>query len=369
VRIAVSLLAFRPGRVGGAETYVRKLVEYLPRHAGSDELVAVMNEPVARSLATSGFDRAVVPRSDVTLAAERILEALTPYAARAISLAVVETGADVVLFPQQSVFPLDVPVRAVVTVHDLQHLVSPENFGAFDTVFRARVYPRSLERAAAIVAISELTRRDLVERCGADSRRITVVPHGVDAAHDDAVQPWDAGFPYFYFPAATHAHKGHDVLLHAFAALRRRGWGRHRLVLTGEKTANWAKLERLVRELRLEQAVIHRGFVSPPEVARVYAGADAVLFPTRFEGFGLPVLEAVQLRKKVIVSRLAIFDELGVPRRWQIDFADPEQLAAALAQEAPTTLEKQPCTWSEVARRTLDVLRDAAAAPRAGAAW
>jgi hypothetical protein len=75
------------------------------------------------------------------------------------------------------------------------------------------------------------------------------------------------------------------------------------------------------------------------------------------------VLEAVERGKKVIVSRLPIFDELGVPRRWQVDFSHPEQVAAALAQEGPTVLAKQPWTWPAVAARMIAILRDAARAP------
>jgi glycosyltransferase involved in cell wall biosynthesis len=370
VRIGVSLLAFRPGRIGGAETYVRKLLEHLPQHAGSDELVAVMDRDLVASLATPGFTRLVVPSGQAGLVARRVLEAFTPYRARGVSRAIEASRTDVVLFPQQSVFPLRVAVRAVVTVHDLQHLAMPQNFGAFDTMFRARVYPPSLRRADRVIAISSATRRDLVERCAVDPRRVEVVPHGFAPTAEGAAEPWTPGAPYLYYPAASYPHKGHDVLLRTFAALQPRGWARYRLVFTGEKTSHWAKLERLVRELRLDGKVIHLGFVPASEVSRVYAGAEAVVFPTRFEGFGLPVLEAAERRKKVIVSRLPIFDELGVPRRWQIDFEDPDQLAAAFALDGPTEIEKRPWTWSEVARRTIGLLREAAVEPApARAAW
>jgi glycosyltransferase involved in cell wall biosynthesis len=134
-------------------------------------------------------------------------------------------------------------------------------------------------------------------------------------------------------------------------------------VLTGEQTSHWRTLEKLARALRIREKIIHRGFVPRNEVLRVYAGADAVVFPTRFEGFGLPVLEAVERGKKVIVSRLPIFDELGVPRRWQIDFGRADELVRALSQEGPTLLDKRPWTWEQVAQRTLEILREVARGP------
>jgi glycosyltransferase involved in cell wall biosynthesis len=358
VRIALSLLAFRPGRIGGAETYVRKLIAHLPSHAGSDSLVAVMDRDLAAALPTVGFERLIVGAGARRIVAERILETYAGRRARGLARAI-DDRADVVLFPQQSIFPLGVRARAVVVVHDLQHLAFPQNFGLFDTTFRARAYPASLARADRIVAISEVTRRELAGRCAIEPSRVQVIPHGLERVVTP-VAPWSPGTPFLYYPAATHAHKGHDLLLRAFAGLRRRGLGPPRLVLSGQRTSLWGRLEKLGRELGVGEDVIHLGFLPGPEVDRVYAGADAVVFPTRFEGFGLPVLEAVERGKRVIVSRLSIFDELGVPRRWQIDFSHPDQLAAALALEGPTVLEKQPWTWSQVADRTLAILREAA---------
>ena len=101
----------------------------------------------------------------------------------------------------------------------------------------------------------------------------------------------------------------------------------------------------------------HLGFISYEQVQRLSGGsADCILFPTTFEGFGLPVVEAFEARKKIIVSRLKIFGELGVPDRFQIDFADPDQLDAAIRLPGITTLLRRPWTWQETATATLDVL-------------
>jgi glycosyltransferase involved in cell wall biosynthesis len=141
--------------------------------------------------------------------------------------------------------------------------------------------------------------------------------------------------------------------------LKRRGLP-HRLVLTGKRTEHWPALEALIAELGIRADVVHPGFLPFDEVMRIYKGADAIVFPTRFEGFGLPVTEAVEFGKKVITSRLEVFDEIGVPRQWQIDFADPDQLAAALALPGPTRLEKPLGTWSQNVKATLDLLRQVA---------
>jgi glycosyltransferase involved in cell wall biosynthesis len=363
----MSLLSFRPGRVGGAETYVRQLVARLPEVGTGDELLLVMDRDVAAALPAPGWQRVVAPLGDRALVAERILEAYTPWRARALERLFADLRADVLFFPQQSIFPFHVEQPAVLTVGDVQHLFFPENFGLFDRTFRPRVYPRSMERARHVIAVSEHSRKTLVERCGLPPEKVTAIPHGIeplDPAEAASIRPTElVNEPYLYYPAATYAHKGHETLLRSYAALRSRGDVAERLVLTGERTKLWARLlEPLARQLGIERDVLHLGFVPYAELRRIFAGASAVLFPTRFEGFGIPVLEAAQFGKKIVTSQLEVFDEIGVPRRFQIDFADPDALLAALREPGPTLLEKRPITWQGCARRTLETLRRAARA-------
>jgi glycosyltransferase involved in cell wall biosynthesis len=102
------------------------------------------------------------------------------------------------------------------------------------------------------------------------------------------------------------------------------------------------------------------GFISYDRVQRLFRGAECILFPTTFEGFGLPVVEAFEAGKKIIVSRLKIFRELGVPDQFQIDFGDPDQLDRAIRLPGIARLQHQPWTWQEAAAATLDVLVDEA---------
>ncbi len=366
----MSLLSLRPGQVGGAETYVRKLVEHLPGAAGhGDRLVAVMDRDLAARLETPGWERLVVPRSARRIVADRLLEAFTPWRAVGIEAALRAAGPDATLFPQQSVFPKRAPGPAVVTVGDVQHHFHPENIPAAERAFRAGIYPYSLARAARLVAVSAATRAMLVERCGVAPEKIAVVHHGFDPSPAPAPPTDRVSAPYFFYPAASFPHKNHAALVRSYAALRRRGDVRAKLVLTGWRTPAWRGIARLARELGVSDDVVHLGFLPWAEVRRVYAGAEAVLFPSRHEGFGIPVLEAaVEFRKKVITSRLPVFAELGVPPDRQIDFSDPEALLAALRLEGPTVLERTPIGWAECARRTLAVARAAAGEPRPEAA-
>lgn len=361
MRIVTSLLAFRPGRIGGAETYLRNLLEQLPREARGETLIAVMDRDLAAALPTPGFERVIVDRSARSVVARRILEAFTPWRDRGLERTFDALGADVAFFPQQSLYPRDVAVPSVVTVVDVQHLVFPEYFPIFDRLYRPRIYPHSMARARRIVAISDFTKSEIASRCGVAPDKIVAIPLGVTTTDVKGLEPYPGlEQPYLYYPAASLPHKNHATLLETYGALHRAGRMPYRLVLSGVRTKAWRGIAGRIAALGLSAVVRDLGYLSYRDVRRVYAGAAAVLFPTRYEGFGLPVTEAVEHEKKVIVSDIPAFRELGVPREWRIDFADPEQLSAALERPGPTRLEKTPSTWAECARRTLEVLRAAA---------
>jgi len=361
MRVVMSLLAFRPGRIGGTETYLRNLLERMPAEAPRDTLVVVMDQDLAAELPTPGFERVVVPKSARRLVAERVLEAFTPFRARDLERLFGDLRPDVVFFPQQSFFPRCVGAPAVLTVVDVQHLVFPEYFALFDRLFRPRIYPYSMARAQKIIAISEFTKAEVVARCGIPAEKIVAIPLGTTPIDPSRIEPYPGlDRPYLYYPAASLPHKNHATLFETYAALRRAGRMPYRLVLSGIQTKLWRALARRVEALGIAADVRHLGYLSYPDVRRVYAGADAVLFPTQYEGFGLPVTEAIEHGKKVVVSDIPMFEELGVPREWRIDFTDPEQLAAALARPGPTVLEKRPSTWAECTRRTVAILREVA---------
>ena len=188
-----------------------------------------------------------------------------------------------------------------------------------------------------------------------------MIPHGWEPVQADCTTAdGEAGDRYVYYPAITLPHKNHHILFESIAALKRQGRFDYRLVLSGIQTPHWSALRKQIGRLSLEETIRHVGYVPYDQVRRLYQGAHCVLFPSSFEGFGLPVMEAVEAGKKILVSRLEVFAELGVPERFQIDFADPWQLDRALGEPGITVLEKQPLTWDESAEATMAVLASAA---------
>ena len=362
----VSLLNLRPGRIGGAETYLRALVSRMADCRGDDRVTLLLHRDLEREFADAPLDRHVVAFGERGATLRRGAEALTGWRARYLEREIARLAPDAMLFPQQSLFPRQPPCPAVLTVFDLYHLQAGSSLPLAERVFRRGIYGHSLRRADRLIAISEYTRRALVQQARIAPERIVMVPLGFEAmAALSPARPPSVTGRYVYYPAATWPAKNHAVLFETLARVRRCAeWGDRQLVLSGIQTSLWPRLQRLAERLGLTDIVRHLGYVPAAEVQALYAGAEAVLFPSRFEGFGLPVLEAAALGKKIIVSQLEVFRELGVPEQFQIDFAQPEQLLRALAEPGPTVLEKSPATWDECTARTLEVLRETARSAR-----
>jgi glycosyltransferase involved in cell wall biosynthesis len=237
---------------------------------------------------------------------------------------------------------------AVLTVQDLSFERDRTLMGWKDRAVFRRVVPRSVRRAARVLAISERTKRDLVELYGVAEAKVVVTPLGVDPAF----RPGDDGRgTYLLFVGAIQQRK--DPLA-AVAAASANGL---QLVVVGPE-----KDPRLADELRLAGADV-RGYVPKAELAQLYRGAAALILPSRYEGFGLPIVEAMASGIPVVAAPdealrevagdAAVFAEpaeMGRAVRAALD--DRERLVAAGLERARLY------TWQETARRTLDVYRE-----------
>ncbi len=358
MRIGVSLLNFRIGCMGGIETYFRKLIEYLPACAAEsgDEIIFFSNRETQHLLNGCANVR-VLDWSRYTTSFFRLAEVFYPFHAKKVERWIVDAELDVYFVPHQAIFPINVPVPTVITAHDVQHLYYPHYFSAIDRLFRASIWRRSLSLATGIISISHFTKGALIRECGVLPDKIKVVHHGCDKISTVDLTPSQRiSSPFLFYPSASYPHKGHERLLKVFSIMKKNGSMPFKLVFCGMKTSYWKRLGKQIRALDIEEDVIHLGFLERAEVFRLYMACEAVVFPSEFEGFGLPVLEATQLGKKIICSKLDVFDELGIPPELQVDFSNPDELEIALGYNEQVTLISLQI-WREVVRETLQMVK------------
>jgi glycosyltransferase involved in cell wall biosynthesis len=258
------------------------------------------------------------------------------------------------------VLPTMPPPASVVTVQDLS-FEHPGLMRRGDRVIFMALVPNSARRAARVLVGSEFTRRDVVEKYRIPQERIVVTPYGVDPFFGPEGAS-AAGSPYVLFVGALEARKDPLTAVAALAQLDQE----LRLVFVGPDRGQEEDVRKAVGRLGLASRVELRGHVPKEELATLYRGAACLVFPSRFEGFGLPALEAMASGTPVVASTAGSLPEVVGDAGVLVEPGEPEALAAgverALAERetlvAAGLARAGLFTWAETARRTLSVYEE-----------
>jgi glycosyltransferase involved in cell wall biosynthesis len=313
----------------GDETYVERLLTELPAHADGFRVGAITRRP---DLVPAGVEaiplRVRSQELRMLVSVPRLLSRLRPALVHFVHA-----------------LPVRVPCPAVLTIQDLsfEHGL----MGRRDRIVFRAVVPWSVRRAARVLAISERTKRDLVQLYGIDAARIAVTPLGVDEAFGPGGERGDD----LLFVGAIQERKDPRA-----AAVAARELGR-RLVVVGPE-----KDPALADELRALGADL-RGYVPKPELARLYREAACLVFPSRYEGFGLPVAEAMASGTPVVAAPDPAVREVA---DGAAVYAAPGQLVDAIREAIARTDElsaaglarARALSWAETARGTASVYRE-----------
>jgi glycosyltransferase involved in cell wall biosynthesis len=251
-------------------------------------------------------------------------------------------GVDLVHFPHFNV-PLAYRGPYVVTIHDLTHELRRKLPGSAPDPARSRakslayklVLRKAVSRARQIIAVSETTKRAIVETLAVAPEQITVTHEGVDTDLFDAPDPGALArlgvrSPYFLYVGSAFPHKNLGRLLEAFA---RAGDG-HQLVLAGDHGAYRSELVARALELGVGDRVVLTGAISDAELAALYRGATALVLVSLAEGFGLPGLEAMGLGVPVLASGIDSLVEIYGDAALFVDPADIAAIAGGLRELA-----------------------------------
>jgi glycosyltransferase involved in cell wall biosynthesis len=349
VTVGLSLLTLVPGISGGSETYVRELVRELGRNGRFEyrvflppiatDVTGAPVEIVSEYRASRSMPGRVLAMVDASIAGGRIRRRFE--------------NVDVVHFPLSIMLPRPSGRPAVTSVLDVQHELLPEFFSRAELAYRRKAYGWSVHRSALIVTISNHAAQTLVERLGVPEERVRPIHLGID---HDVFTPGEAPRGEFLlYPALGWPHKNHARLFEAFALLREKRPALE-LVLTSY-------------EGRVPEGARVSGRVTREELVELYRTAAALVFPSLYEGFGQPPLEAMACGCPVACSNAASLPEVVGDAARLFDPRSVEEIAAAVEEvlDDPEPwrvrgLDRaKEFTWEKTARAHDDVYGELAA--------
>jgi glycosyltransferase involved in cell wall biosynthesis len=339
VRVGLNLVFLVPGETGGRETYARELVAALRAERPDLDLVAFVNRETAAS-GDAFWGEAVTLPVHARRRAEWALgeQVALPRAARRVGVDVLHSLANTA--------PGWGPYRSVVTIHDLLYKRFPQYHSPAMRWGTSGLVSLAARRSDRIITVSEASRRELVELLGVPEAKIDVVPNGigvtasapgsgapsrVDGEPQAGPALPDLGDRPLVLAVATRLrHKNLGALVEAMGLIDPAE--RPVLVMAGHPTDVDAELRARITALDLDADVRLRGAAAPDELEAVYAAADLVAHPSLYEGFGLPVLEAMARGVPVACSDIPPLREVAADAARYIDPHDPSTIAAAIAE-------------------------------------
>lgn len=268
----------------------------------------------------------------------------------------------------------------VITVHDLTFMVVPQHAEPSLARFLTGALPRSVERATLIAADSEATRQDLISLMGVPPEKVEVVYAGVDACFAPVSDPgllsqvrarYKLDGPFILNVGTLEPRKNLEGLVRAYAVLREEHKVPHRLVLAGGKGWLYQGLFDMVSDLGLSSAVSFAGYVAEEELPALMSLADVFVYPSFYEGFGLPPLEAMACGTPVVASTAPCLPEVLGEAALLVDPHDHDALAHAILRVLEDSELRQALlakgraraaqyTWAAAAERALSLYRKAA---------
>jgi glycosyltransferase involved in cell wall biosynthesis len=348
-----------PGRAGGIETNLLELLRNLqrvdsalrPLAIGPAESSAWLRDRVPQTEvlpwtviryqledSVGACQRAALPkRLAIMLRRARVLQSAAfarqghhVASGRELSSALRAKQVEIVHFPYQRYFETDLPF--IFEPWDLQHLHYPGNFSENEVRFREHLYREACQRASLVVVPTRWGKRDLVSKFGVDEGKIAVISRGPgDLSAESAQRPAQALPPrYIVYPAKFWPHKNHVRLFEALKQLRSKGCTLP-LVCTGEPVSAIPEDLRTAISLHgLEDQITFLGHLERQALTAVLKGAEMLAFPSLFEGYGIPVLEAMSLGVPVVCSRIGPLDEIVSGAAQQFNAQEASDIARSI---------------------------------------
>jgi len=351
MNIGLSVIGFYPGKMGGMETYFKGLLAYLQETDHENNYAILCNTISAGDFRLSNplFSLETFDFNEGTM--KWLVRGVLKNALSVdiLSPKIDRLGLDVIHHPFTLLDPINLKSPSVLTFFDMQQEFYPEFFSRRELRMRKANFRRSIKQANRIIVSSEFTKHCLIERYGFPEEKIDVIYFGyareyriIDSTDilDQARNKYDLRKPFLFYPAASWPHKNHKLLLSAIKIIKDNNGFDGQLVLTGIVKASHDEMLREIGRLDLKKDVKFLGYVPYEDLPSIYNLARMLVFPSLFEGFGIPLVEAMACGCPVACSNATTLPEIIGAAGVLFDPTSPMDIA-----------EKTWSVWSDNGRR------------------
>ena len=371
MRIAIDVRKLHDFGIG---TYVRNLVHWLARLDRESDYVLLCRREDCEYVEALGPNFRPLPDPSGNYS---VAEQFT------VPFNLARVRADLFHAPHY-VLPALTPCRSIVTIHDCIHLMFPQYLpGRLAYHYARSSFWIAAHRSARILTVSEASKRDILRFCSIASDKVDVIHNAIDDRF--SVPPEDAQMTrvrdryqlhdrFLLYAGNVKPHKNVERLIDAFARLRRSGFDDIKLLITGSEVSRYATLRHAVHRYNLHKHVRFLGFLSADTLATLYHLADAFVFPSLYEGFGLPPLEAMASGTPVLTSNVSSLPEVVDDAALLVDPYDPQSIADGMRQILSDDAVRKRLvsrgharaagfSWEESVKRVLATYRQVAGQP------
>jgi len=374
MKLAINALHLIYGQRDGVETELVELIRHAAPQLGNDELYLLANHELFQRISTPSGVKII----DCPVTGKRVINRVV-FEQRHLNRICAKNGIDVALF-MGAVMPLNLKIPAVLLINDMQPWVYPQYFAWHKRQYLYYFVPRSAHKAQAIITTSQYSKQDIVRLLNVPGGKIHVTALSgssyrrvEDQSLRHAAQR-KYGLPKHYLMclASSYPHKNLQALVRAYHCFVQKYPDTDiDLALLGTYSQNHTKIQVLVGKLRLEHRVHQPGRIDDKELAALYSGAEVFVFPSRFEGFGMPVLEAMACGTPVASSDATALPEVYGNAALAFDPNDISQITQAIerlvfdkelrAEMISRGYEQvKKFSWKNTASKILKILRSVA---------
>lgn len=329
MRIAIDIRKFDDFGIG---TYVRNLVHWLAKLDRETEYVLVCRPQDCERVEQLGPNFRPIPDRSANYS---VAEQLT------VPFDLARAQPDLFHAPHY-VLPALTPCRSIVTIHDCIHLMFPEYLpGRLAHVYAQVSFWIAANRSARVLTVSEASKRDILRFFPIPSEKVDVIYNAIDDRFSEPPDPvqldrvrerYQLHDRFLLYSGNVKPHKNVERVIDAFARLRSDGAADIKLLITGSEISRYATIRRAVHRYNLHKHVRFLGFLTADTLAALYHLADAFVFPSLYEGFGLPPLEAMACGTPVLTSNVSSLPEVVGDAALLVDPRDPDAIAHGMHQ-------------------------------------